>query len=265
MFRWCSYCCRFLGEKEPLDRYEISHGICEACAASVKSGDFDAGRIESLRDYQQRLLRAAPIGDEREIDRLINDGTSLGIRPEDLLVGLLQPLLYDIGEKWARGEVSVADEHNFSSLSLVIIEALFARARVADLRQSQSPRVLLICAEGNYHFLGLRMIEFLLIARGIPVFAIYPGIPARQACGLSRDLEPDYIGVSVALPGQMDFVARLEEMFVDACGRAPRIVVGGSALRRMANPPAADRVTICTDLDSALALFTARGGASRGR
>lgn len=259
MFRWCSYCCRFLGEKEPLDRYQISHGICKACAASMKSGTLDAGRIESLRDYQQRLLRAVPIGDEREIDRLIDDGTSLGIRPEDLLVGMLQPLLYDIGDKWARGEVSVADEHGFSSLSLVIIEALFSRAGVTDLRQSPSPRVLLICAEGNYHFLGLRMIEFLLIARGIPVFAIYPGIPVRQALGLAGDLRPDHVGVSVALPEQLSFVTRLEEALAASSARAPRIVVGGSALRHMANPPGADRITVCPDLDSSLALFAASG------
>lgn len=261
MFRWCSYCCRFLGEQEPFDHYEITHGICDACMSSYRQGEFDSGRIRFLRDFQERLQQTGSIADESEVDRLIDIGVSLGVRPEDLLVGMLQPLLYDIGEKWERGDISVAAEHSFSSLSLMIIETLFARTRVADLRQSQSPRVLLICAEENFHFLGLRMIEFLLIARGIPVFAIYPGMPVRQVCTLVRDLEPGHVGVSVALPGQMDFVSRLDEAFASCPAPAPRIVVGGSALRRMELLSATDRVSFCPDLDSALALLAHQGDA----
>ena len=34
MIRWCAYCQKYIGEVEPFDRFEISHGICRRCVAS---------------------------------------------------------------------------------------------------------------------------------------------------------------------------------------------------------------------------------------
>ena len=33
MQRYCAYCKIYLGEKEPFDNQEISHGICSVCLA----------------------------------------------------------------------------------------------------------------------------------------------------------------------------------------------------------------------------------------
>ena len=80
------------------------------------------------------------------------------------------------------------------------------------MRQASEPAVLLLCALGNYHILGLRMLEFLLVTAQVPCFTIYPGIPNREAKTLITSLKPVFVGISIALKEQLDSVNELAEM-----------------------------------------------------
>lgn len=229
MIKWCSYCLRYLGEIEPLEDYAVSHGICRECLRTVRDG-VDRDRIDELREFNQRL-QSLSYRARSEIDGLIRDGAALGMRPLDLMVGMLQPLLYDIGEKWARGEATVADEHRLTAAAAVTLDRMFERYVDPSKRQSEHPLVLLVCAQGNTHELGARMVEFMLLQAELPTFAVYPGMPNRQVMDLAAGLEPSYLGVSVALAEQLPAVAELAEAVHAGAGNHPKIVLGGCGVR----------------------------------
>ena len=65
----------------------------------------------------------------------------------DLLLGILQPLLVEIGKLWASGQITVATEHRFSDLVGEILSHV--RREFNQVPRPESPKLLLLTAEGN--------------------------------------------------------------------------------------------------------------------
>jgi MerR family transcriptional regulator, light-induced transcriptional regulator len=77
----------------------------------------DEARIRRMRAYLARgvaAAEAARLEEARAHDVL--DQLLAAYQPETVLRDLLLPYLHDLGERWARGEVSVAQEHFASNL-----------------------------------------------------------------------------------------------------------------------------------------------------
>ncbi len=233
MIRWCAYCQKFLGEVPPFGEFTLTHGVCAACkggAARISSAE--ARELRALGDYYAELRDATRNSFERATT-VLDRGLALGLAPIDLMMGMLQPALYEMGQRWAVGERRVADEHQLTALSSAILELAFERRpELTPLRQSRAPAVLLLVAEGNAHTLGLRIVEYSLLDRGLPVFTIAPGLPVEEACELTRALRPNVLGVSVALPEQLDGLRALgTALATSSDAPRPALVAGGSALR----------------------------------
>src|SRR5580765_6969514 len=56
MFRWCAYCQRLIGEREPFARYEVTHGICPRCEKNVDTYVSEQSTIVA-RDLFSELTR----------------------------------------------------------------------------------------------------------------------------------------------------------------------------------------------------------------
>lgn len=227
MIQWCAYCQRFLGEVQPFDRYEITHGICRACAREFSDrSPADIDRARQLGTLHAELMLRARKADEHAALASIDRALAAGVRPVDALVGLLVPALGELGAAWARGEITVADEHRFTAFTEQMIETLSAKA--GKKQRYEQVSVLLVNAEGNYHTLGVRIVNLWLEDRGVSSLAVYPGLPVDEIVSLVETLEPRTLGISVSLDAQMPAVARA----VDLLGsRVPRIVLGGHAVK----------------------------------
>lgn len=232
MIRWCAYCQKFLGEAPPFGEFTLTHGVCAPCkvgAAGITSAK--ARDLRALAGYYAELRDATRHSFERA-GSVLDRGLELGLAPIDLMMGMLQPALYDMGQRWAVGERRVADEHQLTALSSAILDLAFERRpELAALRQSPKPAVLLVCAEGNAHALGLRIVEYHLLDRGLPVFIVTPGLPAAEVCELTRVLRPQVLGVSVALPDQIPGLRVLGAALAASGEPMPTLVAGGNALR----------------------------------
>ncbi len=247
MIIWCSYCLKYLGERAPFTDFSLSHGICPPCLGKVREKNEEL-KIEKLRGISHRLQSMSFLN-TRELDGLIEEGTAIGMRPEDLMIGLLQPTLHSVGEKWSRNELSIAEEHRITALVTTIIEKLFQKFSSDEIRQASEPGVLLLCAPGNYHVLGVRMIEFLLVTSRVPCFAVYPGVPNREALALIESLKPPIGGISVAQEEQLESVSELAEMLqADAGMSGTRVVVGGMPFRSGTVKTAPSNVCVCVDI-----------------
>jgi methanogenic corrinoid protein MtbC1 len=227
MIRWCAYCQSYQGEKAPFEDYSITHTICERCAADGSTLTADAiARIEPVRALFSRLAEPAS-GDSPA--KLVDEALSLGIAPIDLLLGIVQPVLYDVGARWARGEASVEDEHEITRRCLAVYDALRARQSRHGAASQWRPDVLLASAPGNTHTLGLRIIELFLFSEEFTVRTEFTPRSVSELVALVRECEPRVVALSAALEEHLEAAAEVASRL--AAPRAVPVCVGGRVLQ----------------------------------
>lgn len=235
MIRWCAYCQSYMGEAEPLDRYALTHGICKKCGDSdVVENPASAQRLQPLVDFFSELRVKAQAGIVSSTADWARDAFRLGIKPHDLLLGMLQPALYEIGELWARGEVTVAVEHRFSTFSENMVGAVFSHYPELDLgRQAASPDILLFNADGNYHTLGIKFLEASLLAAGLKTYTVLPGLPSEEIAALVKSLKPGAVGISISMQSQAQAAAAVAQSLLDLPPPdRPVLLVGGLPVKK---------------------------------
>lgn len=216
----------------PHESYDVTHGICEACLGRGVAQDL-RGLTEARRvgEFFSRLRAEARKGYSTTSTATLEEADALGVRPLELLVGFLQPGLDEIGRAWERGEVTVATEHRFSEMVEALATTVLHRAREQE-KPNAHPEFLLVNADGNFHTVGLRVVEAFLLSRGRSVQALIPGLPTREVLALVRSLRPRTLGLSLSLPGQLDQVRELATALANLPAELkPQLVVGGSAIR----------------------------------
>jgi len=255
MIRWCAYCQRYQGEAEPYDDYSVTHTICEPCEAREAYLSSEPTSLEAIRRFLGRLSRVGT-GPGPTAAELVAQGAALGLDPADLLLGVVQPVLHQIGDRWARSEATIAEEHRVTALCSALIQLISeADPGVAALRQAQQPEVLLVAAEDNHHTLGIQILEVLLIRNRISTFTIYPGLPPEETVRLARSLSPPVVAISAALPEQLKPAMQVADHLAESPpGRRPLVVVGGLALRGENRPPAGGPLVPCRDPRALLVL-----------
>jgi methanogenic corrinoid protein MtbC1 len=222
----------------PFEDFALTHTLCDACVNSDAVLDESrAGQMVPIRNFLEKVARAGEAA-PASATALVEEGLRLGLAPVDLLMGVLQPVLYRMGVRWSEAVAGIHEEHRLTSVCATMIQLLAERQRAEfGARQSPAPAVLLVNAEGNFHTLGVQIVEFYLLAHGVPVFTVHPGLPARQVLALALSLRPKVIGVSVALPTQLASVRELaEELAQLSAAERPRLVAGGYGVRQLSDP-----------------------------
>ena len=140
-----------------------------------------------------------------------------GLRPRALYLEVLGPALQEVGLRWQRGLISVAQEH----LATAIVSSVMAT--VAPRLAEPPPiarRAVLACTDGELHDVGLRMVGDFLEADGWDVLFLGALTPADALQRFVSDSKPDVVGLSTALTTHLASAA-------DAI----------SAIRRLETPP----------------------------
>ena len=266
MIRWCAYCQRYQGEVEPFDDYSMTHGICERCCARKAFLHEEPSNLGAIRGFFIRVAQSATDPAVSAFE-LVREGDALGLDPVDLLLGIVQPVLRQIGDRWERGEATVAEEHRVTALCSTLIQLLMETdARVATLRRTKRPTVLLVGATHNYHTLGLQILAAFLLKNRISVLTVYPCLPPSEIVKLARSVQPRIVAVSAAMPDHIQSAVEIDERL--AAGRSserPLVVVGGLALRSEASIPAHGSLLACRDLNMFLEVASAPRARARAR
>jgi MerR family transcriptional regulator, light-induced transcriptional regulator len=110
---------------------------------------------------------------------------------EAVLGSVILPYLAELGERWASGAASVAQEHFASNL---IRGRLLGIGRGWDA--GEGPRAVLACAPGELHDLGLIAFGLTLHRRGWRITYLGPDTPVESLVDTAARLEPDLVVVS---------------------------------------------------------------------
>jgi methanogenic corrinoid protein MtbC1 len=194
VIRWCCYCQLYMGESAPFDDPRFTHGICEGCDAKLERDEPLVQQTESERMLVNRLLAAARARDWPACEAVLSDARALGVRDDSLLVGLLQPALYQAGLDWQDGKMSIAAEQMLTSWIQRVVSSLPIAAGVPPLD------VLFFQTPGNNHSLGPLFACHSLAARGFSVDARMGALAVEEMVSSAQRLRPRFIGLSCALP-----------------------------------------------------------------
>jgi len=110
---------------------------------------------------------------------------------ETALSEVVLPYVREVGERWARNEISVADEHFATS---VIQGRLLSLARKWD--SGSGPAALLACPPGELHTIGLLCFGLALRAHGWRITYLGADTPTRALADVAAQLDPSWVVLS---------------------------------------------------------------------
>src|SRR5918997_2682593 len=160
------------------DRDTVKDRLGRAYAQAILSGDEVAAEI-AIREAMEASLTTAEIDDE-----------------------IIAPALWFVGELWERGQITVADEHLATEISMRVL-ALQREALRLDLTRA-GYRVLLAAPAGERHVVALGMVGNLLRDAGYGVVMLGGDVPEHALAASARRHQPAVICLSATMPGGGD-------------------------------------------------------------
>ena len=190
-------------------------------------------QLDALPDTSvlvEQFLAHALGGEHAEARKLISDMDDLGMPLPAIFGDILQPALYEIGNRWEQGALLVAQEKEVSELVRDLIAELSQRH---DRWSAEGLVIVAACVKGERHELGLRMVAGALRALGYRVHYLGADVDHSFLADAIRLNQPDIVVLSVKLDPNLDQVAPAVAHIRDAA-RNPEfpILVGGEAVHR---------------------------------
>ena len=173
--------------------------------------------------YVEALLRLDRDGAQRHVEAALADG----IPVRSIYLDVLAASQWEIGRRWERHEISVAQEHYCTAASQVIMARLGA---ALPATAATAPLLVAACARGNLHEFGLRLLADLFAMAGWRTVYLGAGVPDADLVALASDARADVIALSASLEAHVPRVANTVRALRDhPRARRAMILVGGDA------------------------------------
>ena len=192
----------------------------EAAAAAIRSPG-ESTQVATARGSLAAVdqLAGALEGFDEPRAHAIFDRLLAEVTLDVFLSEIVMPYLRDLGARWERGEVTVAQEHFASS---IVRGRLLGIAR--GWGRGLGPRAVLACAPGEQHELGLLAFGLALRTHGWRVEYLGADTPLDTLRGVADSLDVDLVVVSSVTPERVgELVTDLRQI-----ARERRLAVGGA-------------------------------------
>lgn len=178
---------------------------------------------QRLAGFADRLVACDEPGAWGVIEALLTGGSTA----PDIYGEVIGPALRLIGDRWATGEIGVADEHAATG----VVQRLIGRMGPLFRRRGRPRGILVVGApESERHALPTALAADLLRARGFVVIDLGANVPTESfiEC-VGRLPRVRAVGVAITTPGQQQAVRNLIATSRRARLNMP-IVVGGAGI-----------------------------------
>ena len=170
-------------------RQHLAGGFAAAEAAALATTSHSGEEIAfpAAKDELAAALASFDDGDAHAVFDALLARLSLDTLLRDVIV----PYLHELGERWERGDISIAQEHFASTL---------LRGRLLGLARGWGrgigPVAVLACAPGEQHDLGLLAFGLALRARGWRIVYLGADTPITSVADAARSCSPAVVVVS---------------------------------------------------------------------
>ncbi len=180
-------------------------------------------RTDGPTQLRERLIRGDEAGAWTYIEQLLVSGA----RPDEIYTELISPALVDIGEGWAAGHLSVAQEHRASAVALRLLGRMgpkFAH------RGRTRGTIMLAAPPGDAHSIPTSMMGDLLRSRGFEICDLGANTPAECIAEVAVEIDRLVaIGICMTTPDNEENTEAMIRAIRAANIRVP-LVIGGSAV-----------------------------------
>lgn len=178
--------------------------------ADLLEGSGNAPLQATCNAFVERILEAAQRFRSAECEQSLTLAIAM-LPPQQLTRDVLQPLLQEVGERWHRGELTIAQERMVSSsvrkhVSLVLD---------TYVRCAHRPAIVFATLPGERHELGLLMSAMICASLGFKVHYLGPDLPPSEIAHFAREVGAIVVALSVVmldslptLPAQLEGLAR---------------------------------------------------------
>jgi MerR family transcriptional regulator, light-induced transcriptional regulator len=215
----------------------------EVAAGTIAPNPLALARVS----YRDAILA----GDRDEALRIVTEDTG-GAAYTDVLAEVVADAQVEVGELWAAGKVTVAEEHLATEVSQFVLAAAFERTKAAEVRLG---RAVVCGVEADRHQLGLQIAADALEADGWDVRFLGSGRPATEVIEVIAEQPPDLIGIGAAIP---DYATQGVELMRGSRSRlgdhCPPVLLGGRAFRELASTLSGPGVFVVEDIRDAVEL-----------
>lgn len=191
---------------------------------------------EDLASFQTGAAEAGPgagsledaliAGDESTAWRLIEAFIAETSSPVNVHLDALSPAMSSIGQRWARGELSIASEHKASAVATRIIARLGSHLSTPGRRRGM---VILGAAPGDVHSIPTAMFADVLRAYGVNVIDLGGSPDTGSFIQAAQRHEDAVIAISVTGPGHDEAIEATVEAIRGTFVDIP-IAIGGGAI-----------------------------------
>jgi len=212
--------------------------------AAVPQGADELGE-PAIRHFGEAALRGDAPALVSQLAGLRLRGHSLA----ELFDEIATPALHRIGDEWAQGKLSVADEHVAAQ---AVIDAVARSQPLAEppgepVRADRGTAVVAAVA-GELHDIASRMAACLLRARGFEVLAPLAQTPARDLAALILRARASVVALSSTMSSEVG--EQVATCVTAAEQTGGRVVVGGDGMRKANLPPDAKLLGSLRELET---------------
>jgi len=174
-----------------------------------------------------RFTAALCAADGPGAEAVVAEALNAGIPPTAIQVEVISRGMQRIGELWAQGELSIADEHVATGLSNRALLPLQEPLQVAPPRSRE--RIVLAGVEGQTHVLGLQMVADVLGGAGYDVLNLGADAPTGALHAFVAEHMPAIVGLSSTQSGDAPRLAGAI-LAVNAAHGPARVMLGGNGV-----------------------------------
>lgn len=209
-------------------------------------------RLRAIGRLREAYADAILAGDEPGAERAIRDAIDAGVAEGTIHDAIITPAMRRVGDLWAAGELSIADEHLATHITVRMVALMCETLRVAARRPGH--RVLLAGLEQERHSVGLEMAGSVLTHAGYEVLTLGADVPVDALAPAIERHRPALVGISATLAVTAKLLPAAIYA-IRAADPAIGIIIGGPAasLRMEATPG----IAVCTHVSDAVDLADA--------
>jgi methanogenic corrinoid protein MtbC1 len=176
------------------------------------------------RSYVDHLIAGNRTACGQIVTGLIEQQTPL----LEIYTELFQRSLHEVGCLWESNKVSVATEHLATAMTEWLMTLAYPRLFSGE---RSGRRVVIACAENEYHQVGAKMVADIFELRGWDSFFLGANTPVDDLMRLLDDKKPNLLGLSISIyfnmPGLLKALERIRARHAEL-----GIIVGGQAFRQ---------------------------------
>ncbi len=172
-------------------------------------------------DFTTFLLAGDRLGGSVSVIKYLDDNPGI----VDLYERIIKASMYEVGDLWERGRISVATEHLASAIVEAILNELYDRV-ISDNRKKKN--VVVSCVEGEFHQIGVKMVADVFEMQGWDAHFLGANTPTAELISFVGDVKPDVLALSLSISVHLQTLENalmsIRKVFPDLT-----VIVGGYA------------------------------------